>query len=139
VARPSALRRCPQTAGFLGANGLKFHDGAVWVTNSDHGTIVRIPLRTNGETGSAQVTATGLAGIDDFAFTGRGNEIIAALHSTNKVALVKPDGTHTVVLTEADGLQGPTSIAVCGRTVYVLSAAFVTGKDPNLLLAHLGR
>lgn len=125
-------------AGFLGANGLKFHDGSVWVTNMDHGTIMRIPLRTNGESGSPQVTATGLAGIDDFAFTGRGNNIIAALHPKNQVALVKSDGTHTVGLTEADGLQGPTSIALRGRTVYVLSAAF-SGTDPNLLLAHLGR
>ena len=60
------------------------------------------------------------------------------MHPKNQVAIVKPDGTHTVVLTEADGLQGPTSIAVRGRTAYVLSAAFVTAKDPNLLLAHLG-
>jgi sugar lactone lactonase YvrE len=126
-------------AGFLGANGLKLHDGAVWVTNLDHGTIVRIPLRTNGKAGSAHLTATGLTGIDDFAFTGRGNEIIAALDTTNQVALVKPDGTHTVILTEADGLQGPTTLAVRGRTVYVPSAAYLTAKDPNLLLAHLER
>lgn len=108
------------------------------MTNMDHGTIMRIPVSTNGKAGSPQVTATGLAGIDDFAFTGRGNEIIAALHPKNQVAFVKPDGTHTVVLTEADGLQGPTAIAVRGRTVYVLSAAF-SAQDPNLLLAHLDR
>lgn len=126
-------------AGFLGANGLKFRDGAVWVTNLDRGTLLRIPVRANGNAGPAQVTATGLTGVDDFAFTGRGNEIIAALHTANQVALVKPDGTHTVVLTGADGLQGPTSIAVRGRTVHVPSAAYLTAKDPNLLQAHLGR
>lgn len=126
-------------AGFLGANGLKLHDGAALVTNLDHGTIVRIPLHANGKAGSAQVTATGLTGIDDFAFTGRGDEIIAALDTTNQVVLVKPDGTHTVILTDADGLQGPTTIAVRGRTVYVPSAAYLTAKDPNLLLAHLDR
>ena len=126
-------------AGFLGANGLKFRDGAVWVTNLDRGTLLRIPVRANGEAGPARVTATGLTGVDDFAFTGRGNEIIAALHTANQVALVKPDGTHTVVLTGADGLQGPTSIAVRGRTVHVPSAAYLTAKDPNLLQAHLGR
>lgn len=126
-------------AGFLGANGLKLRDGAVWVTNLDKGTIVRIPLRANGTAGPVGVVATGLVGIDDFAFTGRGDEIIAALDTVNQVALVKPDGTHTVVLTAADGLQGPTTIAVRGRTVYVPSAAYLTAKDPNLLLAHLGR
>lgn len=126
-------------AGFLGANGLKLRDGAVWATNLDHGTIVRIPMQANGKAGPARVAATGLTGIDDFAFTGRGNEIIAALHTTNQVALVKPDGTHTVVLTAADGLQGPTSIAVRGHTVHVPSAAYLTAKDPNLLQAHLWR
>jgi len=126
-------------AGFLGANGIKLRDGAAWVTNLDRGTIVRIPLRANGNAGSAQVSATGLPGIDDFAFTGSGNEIIAALDTTNQVTLVKPDGTHTVVLTAADGLQGPTAIALRGRTVYVPSAAYLTAKDPNLLQAHLGR
>ncbi|WP_330275464.1 hypothetical protein OG205_07255 [Lentzea sp. NBC_00516] len=125
-------------AGFLGANGLKLHDGAVWVTNLDRGTILRIPLRANGSAGQTQVAATGLTGIDDFAFTGRGEEIIAALDTVNEVALVKSDGTHEVVLTAADGLQGPTSIAVRGRTVYVPSAAYLTAKDPNLLLARLG-
>ncbi len=124
-------------AGFLGPNGLKLRDGAVWVTNLDKGTIVRIRLMANGQSGPARVVANDLAGIDDFAFTGRGTEIIAALNGANQVALVKPDGTHTVALTAADGLQGPTSIAVRNCTVYVASAAYNTEQDPNLLLATL--
>ncbi|MBE8517069.1 hypothetical protein ILP97_06020 [Amycolatopsis sp. H6(2020)] len=126
-------------AGFLGANGINLRDGAAWVTNFDRGTIVRIPLRAHGNAGSAQVSATGLPGIDDFAFTGSGNAIIAALDTTDQVTLVKPDGTHTVVLTAADELQGPAAIALRGRTVYVPSAAYLTPQDPNLLQAHLGR
>ncbi|WP_439658761.1 SMP-30/gluconolactonase/LRE family protein [Lentzea sp. HUAS TT2] len=124
-------------AGFLGANGLRVRDGAVWVTNLDLGTIVRIPVRANGTAGSPKVVATGLAGIDDFAFTGRGTEIIAALDTVNQVALVRPDGTHTIVLDAADGLQGPTTIALRGNDVYVPSAAYLTGTDPNLLRARL--
>ncbi|MGW6447392.1 SMP-30/gluconolactonase/LRE family protein [Lentzea sp. NPDC055074] len=124
-------------AGFLGANGLRLRDGAVWVTNLDRGTIVRIPVRGNGTAGRPKVVATGLAGIDDFAFTGRGTEIIAALDTVNQVALVRPDGTHTVVLTETDGLQGPTTVVLRGRDVYVPSAAYLTAKDPNLVRARL--
>lgn len=45
--------------------------------------------------------------------------------------------SHEAVLTDADGLQGPTSIAVRGRTVHVPSAAYLTGQDPNLPRAHL--
>ncbi|MFJ7209635.1 SMP-30/gluconolactonase/LRE family protein [Streptomyces sp. NPDC098789] len=124
-------------AGFLGANGLKLHNGAVWATNLDKGTIVRIPIRADGRPGIARITATGLAGIDDFAFTGRGDQIIAALNTVNEVALVQHDGTHTTVLTAADGLQGPTSIALHAHTAYVPSAAYLTAKDPNLLLTDL--
>lgn len=124
-------------AGFLGANGLRLRDGAVWATNLDRGTILRIPVRANGSAGRAQVVATGLTGVDDFAFTGRGTEILAALDTVNQVALVRPDGTHTVVLTEADGLQGPTTVVLRGRDVYVPSAAYLTAKDPNLVRARL--
>ena len=42
-------------------------------------------------------------------------------------------------LTAQDGLSNPTSVAVRRGTVYVPSAAYLTMKDPNLLLAHLAR
>ncbi|MFD8987986.1 SMP-30/gluconolactonase/LRE family protein [Streptomyces goshikiensis] len=124
--------------GFLGANGLKIHNGALWATNLDKGTVLRIAILADGRAGTARVTATGLPGIDDFAFTGHGDQIIAALNTVNQVALIQPDGHHTTVLTAADGLQGPTSIALRGDTVHVMSAAYLTAKDPNLILAHLG-
>lgn len=135
---PLAWSTAPQLApaGFLGANGMKIHDGAVWTTNLDRGTVLRIPLRSDGRAGRVETRAQGLAGIDDFAFTG-GDTLLAALDIPNEVALVRPDGTHSIVLTAADGLQGPTSLAVRGDTVYVLSAAYITAKDPNLVLAHL--
>ncbi|MCQ4212811.1 hypothetical protein [Streptomyces longispororuber] len=126
-------------AGFLGVNGLKIHDHALWATNLDHGTVLRIPFGPRAQAERPQVKATGLAGIDDFAFTGRGNEILAALDGPNKVVRISPDGTSTVVLTEADGLQNPTSIAVRRGTAYIPSAAYTTATDPNLLVATARR
>ncbi|MFH9552883.1 hypothetical protein [Streptomyces sp. NPDC017435] len=126
-------------AGFLGANGLKVHDGAVWATNLDKGTVLRIPVLGSGRAGHIQTRATGLPGIDDIAFTGHGNQLLAALDGPNEVALVEPDGSRSTVLTAADGLQNPTSIALRGHTVYVLNAGWLTGKDPNLVLAHRAR
>ncbi|WRZ90951.1 hypothetical protein OHB54_18870 [Streptomyces sp. NBC_01007] len=136
---PTAWSTAPELAstGFLGANGLKVHNGAVWATNLDKGTVLRIPILQDGRAGSVRTEATGLPGIDDFAFTGHGDQLLAALNGPGEVALVQPDGSHSVVLTAADGLQNPTSIALRGDTVYVLSAAYVTAKDPDLLLAHL--
>jgi hypothetical protein len=138
---PTAWSTAPQLSptGFLGANGLKVHDGAVWAGNLDRGTVLRIPILRDGRAGAVLTRATGLTGIDDFAFTGRGDQILAALNGPSEVALVQPDGSHSIVLSPADGLQNPTSIALRGHTVYVMSAAYVTATDPNLLLAHLDR
>jgi hypothetical protein len=136
---PTAWSTAPELAahGFLGANGLKIHQGALWVSNLDEGTLLRIAVLPDGRAGAVRTRATGLTGIDDFAFTGHGDQILAALDTVNEVALVQPDGTHSIVLTAADGLQGPTSIALSGNTVHIPSAAYVTQKDPNILLAHL--
>jgi hypothetical protein len=127
-------------AGYLGANGVKVHNGAVWTSNLDKGTVLRIPILPDGRAGQVQTRVTGLQGIDDFAFVGRGDRLLAAIDPKNEVALVQPDdGSYSIVLTAADGLQNPTSIAVRRDTVYVNDAAYLTGSDPNLLIAHLGR
>ncbi len=52
---------------------------------------------------------------------------------------MEPDGTHTIVLGAQDGLRNPTAVAVRGDTVYVTSAAYLTGQDPNLLTARIRR
>ncbi|MGW3635333.1 SMP-30/gluconolactonase/LRE family protein [Streptomyces sp. NPDC005122] len=134
---PTTWSSAPELAatGFLGVNGLKIHRGALWATNLDRGTVLRIPFGRGGRPGPVRTTATGLAGIDDFAFTGRGDEILAALDGPGTVVRVRPDGSSSTVLTAADGLQNPTSVALRHGTLYVLSAAYTTATDPNLLLA----
>lgn len=123
------------STGFLGVNGLKIHDNALWATNLDRGTVLRIPFGRDGGPGPVRIRATGLTGIDDFAFTGRGDEILAALNGPDTVVRIRRDGTSSTVLTVADGLQNPTSLALRRGTLYVLSAAYTTATDPNLLLA----
>ncbi|TDD47584.1 hypothetical protein E1263_34365 [Kribbella antibiotica] len=139
--RAQAWSTAPELAstGFLGANGLKLRGGAVWVTNLDRGTILRLPIDHRGNAGKPQTRATGLAGIDDFAFTGHGNQLLATLNGSSTVVLVQGDGTSKPILTPANGLQNPTSLAVRGTTAYILSAAYLTQKDPNLILARLPR
>lgn len=119
--------------GFLGANGIKIHDGAVWATNLDRGTLLRIPIK-HGRPGAIQVRATGLTGVDDLAFT-RDDQVIATLNAPNKVVRIDDHGHAETLLTT--GLQNPTSVAVRGRTLYVLSAAYLTATDPNLILARI--
>ncbi|MFI1766171.1 hypothetical protein ACH41H_29545 [Streptomyces sp. NPDC020800] len=123
--------------GFLGANGIKIHNGAAWVTNLDKGTVLRIPLTCHGSAGPVETRATGLVDIDDFAFTGAGDTLLAAVNKDNEVALVRPDGSHSIVLTAADGLENPTSLAVRGGTAYIASGAYFTNNDPNVLAVHV--
>jgi sugar lactone lactonase YvrE len=121
--------------GYLGANGLKVHAGAVWVSNTDQGTVVRVPVRPDGASGPARIWADGLPTIDDFAFTG--DEVLAAVNQTNTVVRIRPGGVETTVLTAADGLQNPTSIVLRGGAGYVFDAAYTTHSDPNILRAPL--
>jgi len=133
----------PQLApgGGLGANGMKLHDGAVWVSNTQAGTLLRIPIRADGSAGPIGTVATGLPGIDDFAFTGPGirASILAAINRLSTVVLIRPGGSEQTMLTAADGLSNPSAVAVRGGTVYVISAAYLTRTDPNILLADLHR
>ncbi|WP_405015839.1 hypothetical protein [Kitasatospora sp. NBC_00070] len=123
---------------FLGANGIREHDGAVWVSNTDRGTVLRIPICPDGTAGPIETRLTGIDGIDDFAFTGHGDTLLAARNAADEVVHATPGaGAPTVVLTHQDGLSSPTSVAVCGSTAYVTSAAFATLQDPNLLLARI--
>lgn len=125
---------------FFGANGVKVHNGAVWVSNIDRGTILRIPLTgRDGTAGPHQVKASGLDSVDDFAFTGRGDQLLAALNIPSQVVLITPGKADRIVLDERDGLRNTTALAVDGDTVYVASGALTTGGDANLLTAHLGR
>ncbi|MEU8723213.1 hypothetical protein ACFV27_04290 [Streptomyces antimycoticus] len=123
---------------FFGANGVKVHNGAVWVSNLDRGTILRIPQTERGTAGPHQVMASGLDSVDDFAFTGRGDQLLAALNIPSEVVLITPGKANRIVLDESDGLQNTTALAVDGETVYVASGALTTGGDANLLTAHLG-
>ncbi|MFF9197262.1 SMP-30/gluconolactonase/LRE family protein [Streptomyces sp. NPDC014779] len=137
-----ALEPTPQLP--FGANGLKVHNGAVWVSNTAQGSLLRIPFGPGPDraAGPVEKRATGLGAIDDFAFTGHGDTVLAALIQANALELVRPDGSHTTVLTAADGLDNPTSVAVHAKTVYVNSAAYFNtapDRDPNLLLARISK
>lgn len=136
---PSVWSADPALApsGFFGANGLELHAGAVWVGNYDLGTIVRIPVDPSGAAGPAAVHATGLAGIDDFDFTGRGDEILVAINDTSEVVAVAVDGTHRVLLDGDDGLQGTTAVAVREGTVFISNGALLEGDRPALRVARL--
>ncbi|WP_308286583.1 SMP-30/gluconolactonase/LRE family protein [Streptomyces griseorubiginosus] len=109
----------------FGVNGLRFHRGAVWVSNTAKGTLLRIPVTATGSPGRIHTVTSGLTGVDDFNFlSDRSDVVFAAQNGLNQVAVVHPDGTAESVLTVSDGLASPTSVAVRGDRLYITNAGF---------------
>ncbi|WP_406200516.1 hypothetical protein OH807_19585 [Kitasatospora sp. NBC_01560] len=130
------------SAGFLGANGLRLHDGDVWVSNLDTGSLLRIPVGRRGAAGRAETVATGLGAVDDFAFTGRGDELLVTDIKGNRLLKVRPGRSGnavSTVLSAANGLSNPTAVAVQDDRVTVTSAAYFTQSDPNVISLKLAR
>ena len=127
------------STGFLGVNGVRIHNGALYASNLDKGTMLRIPIGARGRAGAITTVAHGLKGIDDFAFVGKSGRIIAALNPASAVVQIGADGSHHDVLTRQDGLSNPTAVLIRQSTVLVTSAAYLTKEDPNLLTARLAR
>lgn len=92
-------------------------------------------INEDGSAGAWRVHASGVA-LDDFAFDVKGN-LYGTTDPFNTVVRVRPDGTSEVLLTAADGLDGPTATAFgVGRdskALYITNAAFpfFLGPDPR--------
>ena len=66
---------------FIGANGVELSGGAVWVSDSDRGAVLRIPIEPGGDAGTITTSVTGVGGADDFAVL-PGNLIVLALNAS---------------------------------------------------------
>lgn len=109
------LAPLPQLQGIPGANGVKFFKGALYVSNSARGTLVRVPVEAGGKAGQPALHAQ-VEGPDDFAVDEQGGLYITQ-HLRNALVYVPPSGgavSRTVADTQ-QGLWGPTAAAF-GRT-----------------------
>ncbi|MEY9932474.1 sugar lactone lactonase YvrE [Catenulispora sp. GP43] len=119
--------------GHFGVNGVTYHDGTVWASNTDRQTLLRIPVTATGAPGPIKVVAGDLAGIDDFKFPSVFSDVaFVALNGQDEIAAVYPDGTSKVVLTAADGLDSPTDTAVRGDTIYITDGGDSAPHDAKL-------
>lgn len=113
-----------------GANGLKFYGGDLYVTNSARANVLKVAVRDGRADGLSEVL-TGVVG-DDLAFDLDGNLYVAA-HPANEVIRVDSTGTRTVLATAADGLDGPTAVAVTDGGIVVTSLGLLgTRHAPNV-------
>jgi sugar lactone lactonase YvrE len=106
------------TAQDLGANGIAFWKGNLFVANTSRGALVHIPVMTDGSPGEPSVVAgnldceaEGLFGMDGIALDVHGN-VYALLVLQNKLVRIDPtDGSTTLLLDEDDGLWNASSLA----------------------------
>ena len=130
-----------------GANGLQIFRQTMYVANSGFGTIVAIPFEPHDQPGEPAIHATLPSGLgcDDFAFDVHGS-IYCGTNVSNFLIRIDPDGTSEILLTAADGLDGPTAAAF-GRkgadrfNLYITNGAFPFGpnnQSPSLMRLHLG-
>ena len=94
----------------LGANGITFdsEERNLYVANTDHGRIIKIPFSQDGSAGVATTFAEDLAllgGADGIAFDREGNLYVALL-TQDRVVVVSRDGIITTVV-EGPPLQNP--------------------------------
>ncbi|MEY2513395.1 MAG: hypothetical protein QOJ89_753, partial [bacterium] len=129
----------------LGANGIAYRQGSLYVAATEKGRIMRIPVDSHGTAGTPQVVADGpqLVGADGLAFDVRGNLYIAA-NAQNKLLRLSPGGGIETLATAADGLDFPSGIAF-GRGPLSHSAVFISsfaigapGAGPSITEIDVG-
>jgi len=140
----AALAPVPTEALPIGANGLRFHNGALWVSNFNKGTLLRVPVTTTGAAGPIRVVAGGLPNIDDLSFLTPWSDVVFAAQNgsssqngPDRVVVIYPDGTEKAVLTSADGLASPSATAVRGDRLYITDGGVPEPHDPKLQTARI--
>jgi hypothetical protein len=120
----------------FGVNGLKAHNGAIYVSITGQKTLLRYPIGKRDEASSPHTVMSGHP-LDDFIFLGKSDVMLAASNVDSELAVIRADGSYQALLTNTDGLQNASAVLAQSGKVYVLSAAYVTQEDPNILVADL--
>lgn len=119
----------------FGANGIAYRNGALYVGNSDLGTIVRVPIGRKGSPGTPTVFARSplLMTADGVEFDGTRLWVTTFGDDAHPAGLVtvSAHGRVAAVRTPDGSLDYPTDVVVIPRGVLVANGAYLTGT-PNV-------
>ncbi len=130
----------------IGANGLAFFGRYLYVSNTQKGRIVRIPVESGGRAGSPVLLAEddAIVGADGIAFDVRGN-LYVAVNEQDKLVRMGPSGGMQTLATRADGLDFPATPIFGERPphrtdLYLTNFALDLDRHPNpaLLVLDVG-
>jgi len=110
----------------IGSNGIKLFGGAVFISNTGAGTILRVPIMADGSAGTPQVYASSFQA-DDFAFGSDGS--LFAATQNGEIIRLYPDGVRTTLST---GTLGDAALAF-GRTAADLQDIYIVNNGGAFL------
>lgn len=115
----------------IGANGLVAHGDAMFVTNTDKGSIVRIPIEADGAAGPTSLAVgpdcAALAGADGLV-TDRAGGFVVAVNRQNKLVRVPASGGSITSVVGAPA-EYPSTIAWNGTTAVWSNFAFANASS----------
>jgi sugar lactone lactonase YvrE len=129
---------CANSAGFpIGANGIAIFGGAVFVANTDHGSMLKIPMNSDGSAGQVETFVASdcatLGGADGLVVDSAGRLFVAA-NAINAVTEVSPAGEARVLI-QSPEFDFPTSLALVEgnqrATLFITNAALQTAQTPD--------
>jgi sugar lactone lactonase YvrE len=95
---------------FLGANGIAFRNGVLFVTNTERRTMLRVRVRPDGSPGSLSIVTTFAPGLNPDGVTmDVFGDAYVALNLQNAITRVAPDGSQQIVAS-GDPLDFPSSV-----------------------------
>jgi len=115
----------------IGANGLVERDGAFFATNTDKGSIVRIPMGADGAAGAPALAVgpdcAALAGADGLTLDSR-RDLVVAVNRQDKIARIDRSGRIDVVATHG-AVDFPASLAWNGTTMISTNFALANASS----------
>jgi sugar lactone lactonase YvrE len=136
----------------IGANGLAFRGGSMYVNVSDFGRIVRIPMLSNGKAGKPSVLCERdeLRTADNMAFDVLGNLWVtvnmgptSADQASGALFKVSSVGVPHQVAVDPSWFDYPTepvfgTTKATATTLFVANGAYLTGGQPNVIGLNVG-
>jgi sugar lactone lactonase YvrE len=124
---------------YFGANGIAYRNRSLWVTNTDRGRIVRIPIERDGTPGRPEifVESPDLIGADGGQFDVLGN-LYVPVYYQGLLARVSPRGKVEILLTveQLAPFASPISpVFGFGRDSTTL---YMTGTNPDVAKVNFG-
>jgi sugar lactone lactonase YvrE len=115
----------------IGANGVAYRHGTLFVTNSEQGSLVSVPVLPDGSAGTPEIFAQDplLGGVDGIALDVHGGIYLPVI-AQSTIVYASPDGSSLEVIADGDDGLDWASSATFGtagdeRTLYIVN--FSTG------------